>query len=42
MDIIGKTFNHLKVLEYVGKNKHKKKMFKCHCSAIPELLISQE
>lgn len=31
MDIVGKTFNKLKVLEYKGKNKHDKKMFECYC-----------
>ena len=32
MDIVGKTFNHLTVLEYAGKNKHKKKLYKCRCN----------
>ncbi|WP_239700368.1 AP2 domain-containing protein [Mammaliicoccus sp. D-M17] len=32
MDIIGKQFNYLKVLEYSGKNKHKKKLYNCLCT----------
>lgn len=32
MDIVGKQFNHLKVLEFYGKNKHKKKLYKCLCT----------
>ena len=32
MDIVGKTFNHLTVIEYAGKNKHKKKLYKCKCN----------
>ena len=24
MDIVGKTFNHLTILEYAGKNKYQK------------------
>ncbi|MGX0147432.1 AP2 domain-containing protein [Staphylococcus hominis] len=32
MEIVGKTFNHLTVVEYAGKNKHKKKLYKCKCN----------
>lgn len=32
MDIVGKTFNHLTVIEYAGKNKYKKKLYKCKCN----------
>lgn len=32
MDIVGSTFNYLTVVEYYGKNKHKKKMYKCYCN----------
>ncbi|MDU4448437.1 MAG: AP2 domain-containing protein [Staphylococcus lugdunensis] len=32
MDIVGKTFNHLTIVEYAGKNKHKKKLYKCKCN----------
>ncbi|MCI2919102.1 AP2 domain-containing protein [Staphylococcus hominis] len=32
MDIVGKTFNHLTVIEYAGKNKHGKKLYKCKCN----------
>lgn len=32
MDIVGKRFNSLKILEYVGRNKHDKKLFNCYCS----------
>lgn len=32
MEIVGKTFNHLTVIEYAGKNKYKKKLYKCKCN----------
>lgn len=32
MDIVGKQFNYLKVIEFVGMNKHKKKLYKCLCT----------
>lgn len=32
MDIVGKTFNHLTVIEYAGKNKYGKKLYKCKCN----------
>ena len=32
MDIVGKTFNHLTILEYAGKNKYQKKLYKCKCN----------
>ena len=32
MDIVGMQFNHLKVLEFYGRNKHKKKLYKCYCT----------
>lgn len=32
MDIVGMQFNHLKVLEFYGRNKHKKKLYKCLCT----------
>lgn len=32
MDIIGRTFNHLTILEYAGKNKHNKSLYKCKCN----------
>ncbi|WP_432717822.1 AP2 domain-containing protein [Staphylococcus equorum] len=32
MDIVGKQFNYLKVLKYVGKNKHSKKLYNCLCT----------
>ena len=32
MDIVGMQFNYLKVLEFYGRNKHKKKLYKCYCT----------
>jgi len=32
MDIVGKTFNHLTVLSYEGRNNHQQKVFLCHCN----------
>ena len=32
MDIVGKQFNYLKVLEFHGRSKHKKKLYKCLCT----------
>ena len=32
MDILGMQFNYLKVLEFYGRNKHKKKLYKCYCT----------
>ncbi|HAR7072747.1 TPA: AP2 domain-containing protein [Staphylococcus aureus] len=32
MDIVGMQFNYLKVLEFYGRNKHKKKLYKCLCT----------
>lgn len=32
MDIVGMQFNYLKILEFHGRNKHKKKLYKCLCT----------
>lgn len=32
MDIVGMQFNYLKFLEFYGRNKHKKKLYKCYCT----------
>lgn len=32
MDIVGMQFNYLKVLEFYGRNKHKKKLYKSYCT----------
>lgn len=32
MDIVGMQFNYLKVIEFYGRNKHKKKLYKCLCT----------
>lgn len=32
MDIVGMQFNCLKVVEFYGRNKHKKKLYKCLCT----------
>lgn len=32
MDIVEMQFNYLKVLEFYGRNKHKKKLYKCYCT----------
>ena len=40
MDIQGKTFGRLTVLEYAYTNKHKQSMWKCRCECGKEIVVT--